>query len=60
MSPEAAQFWSDTLKKVSETDQWKNDYLAKNLLIGNYLTLEETKEFMTQQQVDYMAANGIS
>lgn len=58
MSPEAAQFWSDALKKVSETEQWKTEYLEKNQLIGAYMNLEETKEYMTQAQVDYLASIG--
>ena len=58
MSPEAAQFWSEQLKKVSESDQWKTDYLDKNKLISNYMDLETAKEFMTQYQVDYLASIG--
>ena len=58
MSPEAAQFWSDALRQVSETEQWKTDYLDKNMLVGYYLNLEETKEYMTQAQVDYLASIG--
>ena len=58
MSPEAAAFWSELLGKVSESDKWKTDYLDKNKLISNYMNLEETKEFMTQYQADYLASIG--
>ncbi len=58
MSPEAAAFWSEQLKKVSESEKWANDYLAKNKLISNYMDLETAKEFMTQYQADYLASIG--
>ena len=58
MSPEAAAFWSELLGKVAESDKWKTDYLDKNKLISNYMNLEETKEFMTQYQADYLASIG--
>lgn len=58
MSPEAAAFWSEQLKKVSESDKWKTDYLDKNKLISNYMDLDATKEFMTQYQADYLASIG--
>ena len=55
MSDEAAAFWSDVLKKVSESDAWKTEYLEKNKLIGNYMDLATTQEFMAQYQADYLA-----
>ena len=55
MSEEAAAFWSDVLKQVSESDQWKEEYLDKNMLISNYMDYQEAKEFMTQYQEDYLA-----
>src|SRR3982751_5869446 len=27
MSPEAVKWWQDTLKKVTDTPKWKNDYI---------------------------------
>jgi len=58
MSAEAAAFWSETLGKVSESDQWKTDYLEKNKLISNYMTQAEATEYMTQYQADYLASIG--
>ena len=29
MSDQAVKFWSETFKKVSETEKWKKDYLKK-------------------------------
>ena len=55
MSEEAAAFWSGVLKQVSESDQWKEEYLDKNMLISNYMDYQEAKEFMTQYEADYLA-----
>lgn len=58
MSDEAAAFWSGILKQVSESEQWKTEYLDKNMLIGNYMDLAATQEFMAQYQADYLATLG--
>ena len=58
MSDEAAAFWSGILKQVAETDQWKEEYLDKNMLIGNYMDLAATQEFMAQYQADYLESIG--
>jgi len=58
MSDEAAAFWSDILKQVSESDAWKEEYLDKNMLISNYMDYETAKEFMTQYQEDYLETLG--
>ena len=47
MSEEAAAFWSNILKQVSESEQWKTEYLDKNMLISNYMDYQTAKEFMT-------------
>ncbi|RGZ01209.1 tripartite tricarboxylate transporter substrate-binding protein [Clostridium sp. AM58-1XD] len=58
MSDEAVAFYSDALKKVSETDQWKNDYIDKNKLIPQYMNAAEATEFMTTFETDYLATLG--
>ena len=58
MSEEAAAFWSDILKQVSESEQWKTEYLDKNMLISNYMDYQTAKEFMTTYQNDYLASIG--
>ena len=58
MSDEAAAFWSNILKQVSESDQWKTEYLDKNMLIGNYMDLATAQEFMAQYQADYLTTIG--
>jgi putative tricarboxylic transport membrane protein len=53
MSDEAAAFWTDALKKVSESDQWKADYIEKNKLIPNYMDLNSATEFVTKFEKDF-------
>lgn len=59
MSPEAVAFWSDVMKKVSETEEWKNNYIKKNMLIPNYMDHNAAAKFMKDFQTEYMATNGI-
>lgn len=54
MSDEAVAFYTDALKKVSESDQWKNDYIDKNKLISKYMDAEEATEFVTQYEASYL------
>ena len=58
MSDEAVAFYSEALKKVSETDEWKNDYLEKNKLISNYMDSATATEFVAQYEADYLATLG--
>ena len=58
MSDEAAAFWSGILKQVSESEEWKTEYLEKNMLIGNYMDLAATQAYMAQYQADYLASRG--
>ena len=55
MSDEAVAYWSEALKKVSESDPWINEYLSKNALIGDYRNFEDTTEYITNFQTDYLA-----
>lgn len=59
MSDQAVKFWSETFKKVSETEKWKKDYLEKNKLINNYLTTEEATKYVSEYEKAYMEAKGI-
>ena len=58
MSDAAADYWSDMLRQVSESEQWQKDYLEKNLLISNYMDREEATAFMQEYQADYLASIG--
>lgn len=59
MSDEAVAYWSEVLRKVSETDTWKKDYLDKNKLISNYMDAATATEFVAQYEKEYMESNGI-
>ena len=59
MSDEAAAYWSETLKTVSETDAWKTEYIEANKLIPNYMDTATATEYVTQYEADFMAENGI-
>lgn len=48
MTAEQIAFWDSTLKKMSETAEWK-DYLAKNALDEQLMTSSETAVFFDQQ-----------
>ena len=58
MSDAAADYWSDMLRQVSESEQWQTNYLEKNLLISNYMDREEATAFMQEYQADYLASIG--
>ena len=58
MTPEAQAFWSAALKKVTETDTWKNDYIAKFKLIPVYMTYQETTDYMAKFEKEYLANFG--
>ena len=59
MSDEAAAYWSETLKTVSESDAWKTEYIEANKLIPNYMDTATATEYVTQYEADLMAENGI-
>lgn len=55
MSPEAIAFYDDMLKKVTETDKWKNEYIAKNYLTPVYMTSAEAAEFFAKETEKYIS-----
>ena len=59
MSDAAAQYWSDTLKAVSETEQWKTEYIDANKLIAEYMDTAAATDYVTQYEADYLAEKGI-
>ena len=58
MSDAAADFWSDVLGQVAESEQWVNNYLTPNMLISNYMDRETATEYMQLYQDDYLASIG--
>ncbi|MDD2973001.1 MAG: tripartite tricarboxylate transporter substrate-binding protein [Lachnospiraceae bacterium] len=59
MSDAAVAYYTEQLKKVSESEQWKTEYIEKNKLIPNYLGAAEATTFVTEYEKEYMEANGI-
>jgi putative tricarboxylic transport membrane protein len=55
MSPEALAYWSDVFKKVTESEQWKTEYLNKNGLTSKYMTGEEYDKFLDGEAAKYEA-----
>jgi putative tricarboxylic transport membrane protein len=59
MSPEAQAFWASVLKKVTETDTWKNDYISRFLLLPIFMDHRESTEYMNSFEKEFMALMGI-
>ncbi|MCD8084653.1 MAG: tripartite tricarboxylate transporter substrate binding protein [Clostridiales bacterium] len=59
MSDAAVAYWSETLKTVSETDEWLNEYIDANKLVADYMDTATATTYVTQYEADYMAENGI-
>jgi len=58
MSPEAAEFWSNCLKAVSESEVWQTGYIAKKGLISDFKDYKEAKAYMTEYQTNYLKEIG--
>ena len=46
MAPEAVKWWQDTLKKVTQTKKWQEDYIKRNLLTPTEWTGEEANKYL--------------
>src|SRR5258708_7735014 len=53
MSPEAVKWWQDTLRKVTETKKWKEDYIKRNLLTPTQWTGEEANKYLDSLHAKY-------
>lgn len=58
MSADAVAYYSEILKKVSESEEWKTDYLEKNQLISNYMDYKEATKYVTEYEKDCLKAIG--
>src|SRR3954463_2050643 len=56
MPPEAVKWWQETLKKVTETPKWKNDYIKKNLLTPTQWTGEQANKYLDSLNKKYTDA----
>ena len=46
MAPEAVKWWVDTLKKVTETKKWQDQYIKRNLLTPTQWSGEEANKYL--------------
>jgi putative tricarboxylic transport membrane protein len=46
MAPEAVKWWVDTLRKVTETKKWQQDYIKRNLLTPVQWSGEEANKYL--------------
>ncbi|MGI6037095.1 MAG: Bug family tripartite tricarboxylate transporter substrate binding protein [Limnochordia bacterium] len=45
MPEEAIRFYEELLRQVTETEEWKRDYLDRNLLVDNYMDAADTEAY---------------
>ncbi|MHC1758346.1 MAG: Bug family tripartite tricarboxylate transporter substrate binding protein [Negativicutes bacterium] len=53
MPDAVVKFWAEALKKVTQTEQWKKDYIAKNGLTENFQEPAEFKKFLEGENKKY-------
>ena len=58
MSADAVAYYSEMLKKVSESEEWETDYLEKNQLISNYMDYKGATKYVTEYEKDYLESLG--
>jgi putative tricarboxylic transport membrane protein len=56
MAPEAVKWWQDTLKKVTETKKWQEQYIKRNLLTPTAWTGEEANKYLDSLHSKYEEA----
>lgn len=56
MAPEAVAWWQDTLKKVTGTKKWQDEYIKRNLLTPTSWTGEEANKYLDSITGDYERA----
>jgi len=56
MDPAAVKWWQDTLRKVTETPKWKNDYIKRNLLTPTQWTGKEALDYLDSLHTKYEQA----
>ncbi|TMG80174.1 MAG: tripartite tricarboxylate transporter substrate binding protein [Betaproteobacteria bacterium] len=56
MPPEAVKWWVETLRKVTDTQKWKEDYIKRNLLTPTQWTGEEANKYLDSLREKYARA----
>ena len=58
MPPEAVKWWVDTLKKVTDTKKWQENYIRRNFLTPVQWTGEEANKYLDGLNAKYVKALG--
>ena len=58
MAPEAVAWWQDTLRKVTQTKKWQDEYIKGNLLTPTTWVGEEANKYLDSITGDYESALG--
>ncbi len=56
MAPEAVKWWQDTLRKVTQTKKWQEQYIKRNLLTPTDWTGEEANKYLDSLHGKYEEA----
>lgn len=54
MKEDVVTYWEDIFKKVSETPEWKDEYVKQNFLVPNFLGSSEAKKFILEDQEKFV------
>lgn len=54
MSPEAIAFYDEVIRQVTDTEEWKTNYIAKNNLQPVYMSSAEAKAFFEKEVENYI------
>jgi len=58
MAPEAVAWWQDTLKKVTQTRKWQDEYIKRNLLTPTAWIGGEANKYLDGITGQYESALG--
>jgi putative tricarboxylic transport membrane protein len=53
MPADAVKFYEEMFKKITQSPEWKKEYLDPNYLISNYLSAADTRKFFEGQIIVY-------
>jgi putative tricarboxylic transport membrane protein len=53
MPPAAIKFYEDMLKKITDTDEWKKNYIEKYGMTPVYMNASDTKKFFNEESKKY-------
>jgi putative tricarboxylic transport membrane protein len=56
MDPAAVKWWQDTLKKVTSTKKWQEQYIKRNLLTSTQWSGEEANKYLDSLSAKYESA----